>query len=183
MKNKLKSVRSSSKSAAASQPKTAQSRANIRPPSPLPCIALFPKGDGDSEGGGISEEVMNLSNEEYALLKRAFGDGSGILMHMANLALAKAREAATEHSEPRAETAHDQLEVIVSQAVAAISVLSDVYWDGIDQKCKYQTTCANGLIGLAAHASDQLRETLSLAVKEWREARGAEQPSSERRAA
>jgi hypothetical protein len=86
MKNKLKSVRSSSKSAAASQPKTAQSRAIVRPECNPPCIMLFPQGDTS-----LSEEIIDLSKTEYAALKRAAAPaGSGVLMFMANAALEKA---------------------------------------------------------------------------------------------
>ena len=85
MKNKLKSAKRSSKSPSPSQPKTAQSRAIVRPESDPPCIALFPQGDTS-----VSEEVIDLSKAEYAALKRAAApSGDGILMFMANAALEK----------------------------------------------------------------------------------------------
>ena len=83
MKNKLKSAKRSSKSPSPSQPKTAQSRAIVRPESDPPCIALFPQGDTS-----VSEEVIDLSKAEYAALKRAAAS-PGILMFMANAALEK----------------------------------------------------------------------------------------------
>ena len=83
MKNKLKSARSSSKSAAASQSKTAHSRAEVYlPPPAFPSIALFPKGNS-----GVAGETIGLSKAQYAALKRAFGDDSGILWFMAKAAL------------------------------------------------------------------------------------------------
>ncbi|MCX6923408.1 MAG: hypothetical protein NT154_09410 [Verrucomicrobia bacterium] len=86
MKNKLKSVKMGSKTAATSQAKTAQSRANVRPEFPSPTIALFPEGDD-----GTSEEIIELSPEEHAVLKRAaFPEANGLLMFMANAALEKA---------------------------------------------------------------------------------------------
>ena len=89
MKSQLKSVRRGSKTAAASQPKTAQSRGLVRPASALPLIALFPEGDGE-RSGGVSSELVDLSQAEYAVLKRAGAASSGILMFMANAALEKA---------------------------------------------------------------------------------------------
>ena len=72
---------------AVSQPKTAQSRGLIRPASASPCIALFPEGDGET-CGGVSSEIVDLSQAEYAALKRAAAPaGSGVLMFMANAAL------------------------------------------------------------------------------------------------
>jgi hypothetical protein len=86
MKNKPKSARRGSKPAAVSQPKTSQSRANIRPTSLSPAIVLFQDHDG-----GVSEEGIDLSATEYAALKRAAAPtGDGILMFMANAALEKA---------------------------------------------------------------------------------------------
>jgi len=82
MKNKLKSARSSSKSAAAPQSKTAEGRAKARSASTSPSIALFPKGNS-----GVAGETIGLSNAQYATLKRAFGDDSGILWFMAKAAL------------------------------------------------------------------------------------------------
>ena len=90
MKNKLKSVRRDSKTAAASQPKTAQSRAKARPTVKEACIALFPEGDDSA-----SEEIIDLSKAEYAALKRAGSAGDGILMFMANAALNKIGAAPT----------------------------------------------------------------------------------------
>jgi hypothetical protein len=87
MKNKLKSVRSGSKSASAPQPKTAQSRAIVRPESNPPCIALFPQGDTS-----VSEEVIGLSKAEYAELKRAARPTrDGVLMFLVRAGLEKAR--------------------------------------------------------------------------------------------
>jgi hypothetical protein len=86
MKNKLKSSKRSSKSAAPSQPKTSQGRANSRPLSLSPSIALFTECDG-----GLAEESIDLSVSEYAALKQAAAPGgSGVLMFMANAALEKA---------------------------------------------------------------------------------------------
>jgi len=86
MKSQLKSVKRGSKTAAASQPKTAQSRAIVRPESNPPCIALFPEGDTS-----VSEEIIDLSKAEYAALKRAASpSGCGVLMFIANAALEKA---------------------------------------------------------------------------------------------
>jgi hypothetical protein len=88
MKNKLKSVRRSSKTAAPSQLKTSQSRADSRPTSPSPSIVLFLERDG-----GVNEEGIDLSVAEYAALKRAAAPtGDGILMFMANAALEKVGE-------------------------------------------------------------------------------------------
>src|ERR1035437_6907108 len=74
MKNKLKSVKRGSRTAAASQPKTApktaQSRGLVRPASALPCIALFPEGY-DETSGGISSEIVDLSQAESAAPRRA----------------------------------------------------------------------------------------------------------------
>jgi hypothetical protein len=87
MKNKLKSVRRGSKTAAASQPKTAQSRAIVRPESNSPCMALFPEGDG-----GASEEIIHLSKAELAELRRAAAPTrDGVVMFMAKAGLEKAR--------------------------------------------------------------------------------------------
>jgi hypothetical protein len=87
MKNKLKSVRSGSKSAASPQSKTTQSRAKVRHDSGLPLIAFFPEG----EESGIAEEMVDLTKAEYAALKQAAApSGSGVLMFMANAALEKA---------------------------------------------------------------------------------------------
>lgn len=86
MKKQSRILAKGSKTAAATQPKTAQSRAIVRPESNLPCIALFPQGDTS-----VSEEVIDLSKAEYAALKRAAApSGAGILMFMANTALEKA---------------------------------------------------------------------------------------------
>src|ERR1035438_1734354 len=87
MKNKLKSVRMGSKSAAASQPQTGKGKAGQRPTSVLPNIALFLEEDG-----GASEEAIHLSKAEYAELKRAAGPTrDGVLMFMARAGLEKAR--------------------------------------------------------------------------------------------
>jgi hypothetical protein len=86
MKNQSRILKNGSKSTSSSQPKTAQSRAIVRPECNLPCIALFPEGDTS-----VSEEIIDLSKTEYAALKRAAAPaGSGILMFMANAALEKA---------------------------------------------------------------------------------------------
>jgi len=85
MKKTSRILKKDSKTAATSQPKTAQSRAIVRPESNSPCIALFPQGDTSA-----SEEIIDLSKAEYAALKRAVApSGSGILMFMANVALKK----------------------------------------------------------------------------------------------
>ena len=77
----------SSRPIAAPQPKTAHSRAGDRPASASPCIALFPEGDG-----GASEEIIHLSKDEYAELKRAAATTrDGALMFMAKAGLEKAR--------------------------------------------------------------------------------------------
>jgi hypothetical protein len=65
------------------------------------------------------------------------------------------------------EDAHDRLELSVPAAVAAISVLSDAYWDEIDSKNEYQRMHADGLISLAYHASCQLQTESRLACEEW----------------
>ena len=98
MKNKLKSVRKGSKTAAAPQPKTTQSRAILRPESDPPCIALFPEGDTS-----VSEEIIDLTKAEFAALKRAAEPGgAGVLMFMANAALEKAgRPSASGHQPAR----------------------------------------------------------------------------------
>jgi hypothetical protein len=94
MKNKPESVRRGSKTAAASQPKTSKSPAKARPGSASHCVALFPEVAGDI--GGLSEEIIDLSQDEYAALKRAAAPtGDGILMFMANAALEKAGQSGT----------------------------------------------------------------------------------------
>jgi hypothetical protein len=79
---------------AAPQSKTVPNRAGHCPASASPCIALFPEGDGGSDGnGGISAEVIDLSKAEYAALEQAaVASGDGILMFMANAALEKIGE-------------------------------------------------------------------------------------------
>jgi hypothetical protein len=85
MKNQSRILKNGSKSTSASQPKTAQGRAIVRPECNPTCIALFPEGDG------LSEEIVDLSKAEYAALNRAAApSGSGVLMFMANAALEKA---------------------------------------------------------------------------------------------
>jgi uncharacterized protein (DUF1778 family) len=101
MTNKLKSVKRGSKSASAPQPKTAQSRAIVRPESNPPCIALFPQGDTS-----VFEEVIDLSKAEYAELKRAARPTrDGVLMFMARAALEKARWPDTTGHAPKAGSA------------------------------------------------------------------------------
>lgn len=87
MKSKLKSVRDGSLKAPGSQPQkpnAAKGRAKDRPKFPPSCIALFVRGDCS-----LSDEVIDLTKAEYAALKQAAAlTGSGILMFMANAALA-----------------------------------------------------------------------------------------------
>jgi len=71
--------------------------------------------------------------------------------------------------------AHDRLGLAVSAAMAAISVLSDAYFEAIDSDNEYQIKGANGLINLAHHASCQLETECELAWHEWVNARKAAQ--------
>lgn len=82
-RNQNRVRKNGSRSAAHSQAKTGKGRPEGRPPSASPSIALFPEGDGISDG------IVDLSQAEYAALKRTFIDGPGILMFMANAALEK----------------------------------------------------------------------------------------------
>jgi hypothetical protein len=86
------------------------------------------------------------------------------------------------HQEP-GDDAHDRLELAASAAVAAVSVLSEAYWEEIDQKNEHLRRHAYGLIALAYHASCQLKKEVSLACSEWLQARKTAQPVAQRRAA
>ena len=68
------------------QSKIQKGRGKVRPSPVSPSIALFLEGDG------LSDEIVDLSEAEYAALKRAaVPSGAGILMFMAKAALEKAR--------------------------------------------------------------------------------------------
>src|ERR1039457_995406 len=83
--NQSQAVRNSSRHGAAMQSKIQKGGAKARPTPVSPSIALFLEGDG------LSEEIVDLSEAEYAALKRAAGPGGdGILMFMANAALERA---------------------------------------------------------------------------------------------
>jgi hypothetical protein len=84
-RNRNQAVRNSSRHGAAMQSKIQKGRGKVRPSPVSPSIALFLEGDG------LSEEIVDLSEAEYAALKRAaVPSGAGILMFMANAALEKA---------------------------------------------------------------------------------------------
>lgn len=83
-RNRNQAVRNSSRHGAAMQSKIQKGRGKVRPSPVSPSIALFLEGDG------LSEEIVDLSEAEYAALKRAAApSGGGILMFMANLGLEK----------------------------------------------------------------------------------------------
>ena len=83
--NQSQAVGNSSRHGAAMQSKIQKGGAKARPTPVSPSIALFLEGDG------LSEEIVDLSEAEYAALKRAAGPGGdGILMFMANAALERA---------------------------------------------------------------------------------------------
>jgi uncharacterized protein (DUF1778 family) len=87
MKNKLKSVRSNSKSAASPQSETAQRKVKVRRETGLPLVALFPEGE---QGSLDKQELVDLTRAEYAMLQRAAAPtGDGIIMFMVNAALEK----------------------------------------------------------------------------------------------
>jgi hypothetical protein len=83
-RNQNQAVRNSSRHGAAMQFNIPKGRGKARPTSLSPFIALFLKKEE-----GISDETFDLSQAEYAALKRA-ADRGGILMFMANAALEKA---------------------------------------------------------------------------------------------
>jgi hypothetical protein len=86
-RNHNQAGRNASRHSAAPQPKTKKVGGKVPRATIAPNIALFLEAEG-----GASEEVIDLSQAEYAALKRtSAGSGSGILMFMANAALEKAR--------------------------------------------------------------------------------------------
>ena len=241
----------SSRPSAAPQPKTARSRAGDRPASASPCIALSPEGDG-----GASEEIIHLSKDEYAELKRAAAPTrDGALMFMARAGLEKARwpggsghqpttnsdcpsclclfdggvgESAGEiplvgkelpsvviaahrqritvdqfiadaikeklGEQPSAQISkpaqvqdrfdiYEQWELIADKALAVIQDLQDAYWDAINKKNAFETSIADGRIGLALDVMHQIQEHKELTDAEYRAEMRAFQLSEQRRAA
>jgi hypothetical protein len=124
-------------------------------------------------------EQFDLTNAEFSRIRDAIAktvdrpvDGAAVaafvresLLHSAN------RELLPGYSPTNLGDAHDRLELAASAAVAAISVLSDAYFEAIDSANEYQRKEANGLISLAHHASCQLETECELALHEWMKAR------------
>jgi hypothetical protein len=185
MKNKLKSVKRGSKTAADSQPKTAQRKAMARPSRQEPLIALFPEGDDSA-----SEELVDLSKAEYAALKRAAGPGgAGVLMFMANAALEKARWAAVSSpSQPLSASAsmggHHRLEYAVYEAVAALMLVSGKCAEEIKgESGSVYSTYGAGIVNLAHKTAYELNIAFNEAWEEWHRAWQTARLADGRRAA
>jgi hypothetical protein len=78
---------------------------------------------------------------------------------------------------------HDDFDLAISAAAAAISLLCEVYWDSISQNCEGDVRQAKGIISLAHGVSGRLKMQSDLASDEWRaEASRSTQLSAQRRA-
>jgi hypothetical protein len=202
MKKQTRILRNGSARAAVSQPKTSQGRAVSRPPSGLPkflgpfvpgrddplCLCLF-----DRYSNCVAAKVPLTDDELSALLRPTLKRGvSGLEFIAAALRVAlfstidgvTKQDTASKPASPTyypsqptpevgLETAHDRLEMIVPEVVAALSLLSDAYWEVIDHQNEHQRTVANGLFSLACTASSRLETEFPLSCSEWLEARRA----------
>ncbi len=179
MKNKLKSVRSSSKPAVASQSKTSQSRAGDSLTRNAPGIFIRPVGDQMEPSGAI-----DLTEAEYDTLVRAFVDGDGIVMFMRNAALEKAAAFTSSPVQPVPKVPlgpeHQQLETTVAEVVAAIELLYETYWEMIDCNQESERMRAEGIISLATGVCAHLEADFGLACNEWCKARRVAASTSQR---
>src|ERR1017187_5519950 len=198
MKKQTRILRNGSARAAISQPKTSQGRAVSRPTSGLPkflgpfdperdqplCLCLF-----DRYSDCVAAEVPLTEDELTALLRPPVPRGvSGLEFIAASVRVALfstidgmtkqyvlSKSAARTCCPPQPieigqKTAHDRLDIIVPEGVAALSLLSDAYLNVIDQQNEHERIHANGLISLADTASSRLETEFPLACEEWRKA-------------